>query len=73
MSIPRQIPPPPTLASDWLPDYQRQSARVYRPRALVRKAKPGRPRGGRHSERRRTQWRAAKQRMTETQPHTRTP
>lgn len=67
MIVPRQIPPPPTLATDWLPDYHRPAPIIYRPRAAkpgtpARGVKTGRPLGGIHSEKRRAQWRAAKQR-----------
>jgi hypothetical protein len=67
MIVPRQIPPPPTLPTDWLPDYQRPAPITYRPRAPrpgtpARGVKPGRPMGGKHTEKRRAQWRESKQR-----------
>lgn len=63
-----QLPGPPTHPTDWLPD-PLPSRRIYQPKKPVygtrakRSERIGRPRGGRHSERRRAQWRAYKERV----------
>jgi hypothetical protein len=62
-----QIPGPGTAPTDWLPDYQPPAPYTYRPRTPrpgtpARRTKTGRPMGGKHPEKRRAQWRLAKQR-----------
>ncbi len=73
MIVPRQIPPPPTLPTDWLPDYQRPAPITYRPRTPrpgtpALGIKTGRPIGGKHTEKRRAQWREAKARAARKSP-----
>ena len=67
----RQIPPPPTLPTDWLPDcLPTTEGKRYNPRRPVTGGgatkgygREGRPIGGRHSERQREQWRTYKRRV----------
>lgn len=63
-----QLPGPGTAPTDWLPDYLPCPRwATYRPRSpspgteAKGRRQGGRPRGGKHTEKRREQWRRAKQ------------